>query len=141
MKSVVDILVKSSTGHPDVVVDVTLEAPRGEMDHLRKYMRGTGASVGMIVSRQTLILLRETYRGENSIEVVGEYPTALATDLDVGGDGVAFEERVQTWLEELPARDDAVEEPLRSALRQHVIPYIEGGDVRAAGPRTQRAAS
>jgi hypothetical protein len=137
----IDIVVTSPTGHFDLVVEVK---PRGNLDtgsaQLSEYMRRVGADAGLVVGRDIIQILRDTYRGDPSIQVIGEFPTALARGLKIGADVFEFEDSVQQWLEALRDGEDVAAEPLRSALAQYVLPVIVDGFVRAAGPRTRLAA-
>lgn len=137
----IDIVVTSPTGHFDLVVEVKLG---GDLDQateqVRKYMARVGAEVGLVVGPEVIRILRDTYRGQPSIEVVGEFPIVQARGLRIGTDVFEFEDSVQRWIESLQDGKDVAAEPLRSALAQHVLPTIVDGIVRAAGPRTRAAA-
>lgn len=137
----IDIIVSSPTGHFDLVVVVKRG---GDLDaatsQLSEYMRRLGADAGLIVGRDAIRILVDTYRGHPSIQVVGEFPTSLARGLRIGADEAEFEDSVQQWLEVLKDGEDVAAEPLRSALAEHVLPVITDGMVRAAGPRMHAAA-
>lgn len=136
----VDIVVTSPWGDTDVVIEVKLARDLDAATaQLRNYMRRVGAPVGLIVGRESIRLLREMYHGEPSIQVIGEFPLALARGLVTSNDPVEYEDHVQEWLESLRNGQEIADEPLRSALREHVVPAIESGTVRAAGPRDRRA--
>ena len=135
----VDIIVTSPTGHTRVAVEVKLAGDlEAATSQLREYMKGVGASVGLIVGREEIGILRDTYAGEPSIGIAGRYPTSLVHDLEIGEDELEFEEHVQRWLESLLTNDDVADEPLLSALRMHLLPAMADGTVRAAGPRARR---
>ena len=136
MDNGIDIVVTSPTGHADLVVEVkrSTDLERATVQ-VRNYMTKSGAAVGLVVGLDRLRILRETYRGQPSIQVVGDYPIAQARGLQVSEDPLEFEERVQDWLEELLQTGDRADEPLLAALREHVLPVIAEGTVRAAGPR------
>jgi hypothetical protein len=102
-------------------------------------MSGVGASVGLVVSREMIRILEETYQGHPSIQLVGEFPVSLARGLRTSTDPVDFADDVQRWLELLRAGEDGAVEPLRSVLAVHVSPALADGTVRAAGPRTRVA--
>ena len=136
------IIGTSPTGHTDLVVVVKLGGGLdGATERLRKYMAGVGAEAGLVVGPDVIRILRQTYQGDPSIQVVDEFPIALAHGLRIGTDVVEFEDSVQRWLEAFQEGRDVAAEPLRSALAEHVLPLIEGGAVRAAGPRVHAAAS
>jgi hypothetical protein len=136
----VDIVVTSPWRDTDVVVGAKLTRDLDATTaQLRDYMRRIGAPVGLVVGQDTIRLLREMYHGEPSIQVIGEFPLALARGLVTSNDPVEYEDHVQEWLESLRNGQETADEPLRSALLEHVVPAIENGTVRAAGPRDRRA--
>ncbi len=136
----IDIVVTSPTGHTDLVVVVTLTKGLDDTTaRLSKYMAGVGAEAGLVVGKDVVRVLRETYRGRPSIRVVGEFPIVQARGLRLSADLVEFEDSVQRWIESLQAGEDVATEPLRSALAEHVLPVIADGTVRAAGPRMRAA--
>lgn len=71
---------------------------------------------------------------DGGIDIVVTSPTGH-TDLDP----LEFEDHVQRWLEALARTGNTAEEPLLAALREHVLPVIVDGTVRAAGPRARIA--
>lgn len=136
----IDIVVTSPTGHTDLVVEVKLAKQLDAATaQVGEYMRRIGAAVGLVVGQDRLRILRETYRGQPSIRVVGEFPLELARGLHPSDDPLEFEEDVQRWLEALARTGNTAEEPLLAALREHVLPVIADGTVRAAGPRARIA--
>jgi hypothetical protein len=133
--------VTSPTGHRTLIVEVKLTGGIEEAtSQLREYMRAVGADVGLVVVRDRIRILRETYRGEPSIQVVGEFPIQLADGLAAARDQVDFEDRIQHWLESLRDHEQPAAEPLLAALTQHVLPSLVEGTVRAARPRIRHAA-
>lgn len=146
---------------PDIIVTnpdtqelalvVEVRADLGDLEaaeqQLRRYMFGMRSPVGMLVTNDLLRLYRDrhTEYGEASVEFVGEYEIAnmLAPELAAlrrGGAaarGFELENAVQAWLERLtwPSERALVPQPLRAAIEEHVLPALEQGDVRAAGPR------
>jgi hypothetical protein len=138
--AVVDIVVISLTGHADVVVEVTLARQLdSKTAQLREYMRRSGAPVGLLVGPEKIRILSDTYQLQPSIQVVGEFSTGLARGLSTSDDPFEFENRVQSWLESLQRGEAAADEPLLSALREHALPFMADGMVRAAGPRAHVA--
>jgi hypothetical protein len=136
----IDIVVTSPTGHTDLVVEVKqVERLEHAATQVRDYMRRVGAAVGLVVGAERILILRETYRGEPSIQVVGDFPLDLAHGLKVSSDPLEFEERVQRWLEMLARTGDQASEPLLSSLHEHVLPVLADGTVSAAGPRIRIA--
>jgi hypothetical protein len=117
-------------------------------DELRRYMSLVGCPTGVVVVGRRLGIVQEQYGSAipGTIEVAGEYDTssvpALALPSGRNCDaGFEFEQRVQGWLESLgnPGSLDTLPEDLRSALDEHVVPWIEVGDVQATGPRVRSA--
>jgi hypothetical protein len=137
----VDIVVTSPTGHRTLIVEVKLSGAIEEAtSQLREYMLAVGADVGLVVVRDRIRILRETYRGEPSIQVVGEFPIQLADGLANARDEVDLEDRTQRWLESLRDHEQNTAEPLLAALTEHVLPSLAEGTVRAARPRIRHAA-
>jgi hypothetical protein len=136
----VDIVVTSPTGHRALVVEAKLSGSLDEAtSQLREYMHAVGADVGLVVTRDCIRILRELYRGEPSIQVVGEFPTHLADGLAAARDEVDFEDRIQRWLESLRDQEQTTADPRLAALIEHVLPSLAEGTVRAAQPRRHHA--
>jgi len=73
----IDIVVTSPTGHADLVVEVKIGGDlEAATSRLSEYMRRVGASVGLVVGQEKIRILRDTYRGRSSIQVVGDFPIA-----------------------------------------------------------------
>lgn len=137
----IDIVVTSPTGHRALVVEAKLSGGvEDATSQLREYMRAVGAEVGLVVVRDRIRILRETYRGEPSIQVVGDFPIQQADILAAAHDQVDFEDRIQRWLESLRDHEQAAASPLLAALTEHVLPSLVEGTVRAARPRIRHAA-
>lgn len=136
----VDIVVTSPTGHRALVVEAKLRGGlEGATSQLRAYMQAVGAEVGLVVVRDRIRILRETYRGEPSIQVVGDFPIEQADMLAAARDQVDLEDRIQRWLESLRDHDQMATPPLNAALTEHVLPALVEGTVRAARPRARHA--
>jgi hypothetical protein len=103
-------------------------------------MRAGGAEVGLVVVRDRIRILREMYRGEPSIQVVGEFPIQQADHLAEARDPVDFVDRIQQWLEALRDHEQTTAPPLRAALTEHVLPALVEGTVGAARPRIRHVA-
>jgi hypothetical protein len=137
----VDIVVTSPTGHRALVVEAKLNGRiEDATSQLREYMGAVGAEVGLVVVRDRIRILRETYQDEPSIQVVGEFPIQQADHLADARDPVDFEDRIQQWLEALRDHEQIAAPPLLAALTEHVLPALVEGTVRAARPRTRQAA-
>lgn len=144
----VDIIVRSKrTGRTVLAVEVKLGGSlQSAYEQLRRYMKLVGCPTGLVVLGPQLGLLEEDYGGApaGTIEIVGEYDTstlqALALPKGSGKEAAfEFERRVQVWLESLsePSSLDKLPDDMKTALRDHVVPWIEVGEILATGPRPQ----
>jgi hypothetical protein len=148
MDRVVDIIVTSKrTANLRLVVEVELGADLdAATDQLKRYMARVGAPHGLVVAGGRVRLLRDTYRstGVDSIEAVAEFEVESLRNPPASAPtaGVEYEGRVQDWLESLgdSSAVAALPEPIRAVVSEHLVSVIETGDVRAAGPRSSRAA-
>lgn len=148
-----DILVSSPDAHDlALVVEVQLRDDElGEAEQqLKRYMFGMRCPLGLLVTPERVRLLRDTYTsyGPESVERVGEYPVQglfeeeLAkqpAENDAAARAFRLEDAVQAWLERLAAgRGLASLSPdLRHVVEEDVLPVLEQGEIRAAGPRVR----
>lgn len=153
MRFAPDILVSSPDAHDiALVVEVQLrDDALGEAEQqLKRYMFGMRCPVGLLVTPERMRLLRDTYTSydQESIARVGDYPLggmfqdALASapgDTDDAAQSFRLEDAVQSWLERLAAgRGLASLSPeLRHAVEEDVLPALEQGEIRPAGPRVR----
>src|SRR6476661_445104 len=142
-----DIVVTSQYGEYLIIVEVKLKDisinPQ-VIAQLKNNMASIGCSVGLVVTGERVILLRdslEKYNGE-SIDVVGEakLPDSLLPPADEqwkANPGMEFESRVQRWLEKLKltASMENLPNDLRNLLGEPIMSLLRIGEVRAAGPR------
>ncbi len=145
MPAQADIIVSSpDSTEVKLVVEAKLETPNlRETEHqLKNFMLQLRCPLGLLVSPQRLwvYLDRFTSYSEESIEFLGEFNIEglIKFHLPATGGGVAFENAVQAWLEDLSndtARSQVQDPKLREIINHYILPAIETGIVRAAGPR------
>lgn len=147
-----DIVVISPDGEYLIIVEVKLSDIAGNqsaVNQLKYLMASIGCSVGLVVSGERVVLLRDSLEKSNgeSIGVVGEarLPDSLlppADDQWKGKRALEFESRVQQWLEELKLTSSTENLPsdLKELLSEPIISLLRLGEVRAAGPRWSKAA-
>ncbi len=145
MPAQADIIVSSpDSTEVKLVVEAKLETPNlRETEHqLKNFMLQLRCPLGLLVSphRLWVYLDRFTSYSEESIELLGEFNIEglIKFHLPATGGGVAFENAVQAWLEDLSndtARSQVENPKLREIINHYILPAIETGIVRAAGPR------
>ena len=147
-----DIIVSGPDGEYLMIVEVKLKdisIGAQAIQQLKHTMASIGCSVGLVVTGERVILLRdslEKYNGE-SIYVVGEakLPDSLLPPADEqwkANPGMEFESRVQRWLEKLKltASMEKLPNDLRNLLDEPIMSLLRIGEVRAAGPRWSKSA-
>jgi len=147
-----DIIVSGQDGEYLMIVEVKLKdisIGSQAIQQLKHTMASIGCSVGLVVTGERVILLRdslEKYNGE-SIYVVGEakLPDSLLPPADEqwkANRGMEFESRVQRWLEKLKltASMENLPNDLRNLLGEPIMSLLRIGEVRAAGPRWSKGA-
>ncbi len=155
MASVPDIIVTFPDSPRVQIAIVALlndKTVEGAAQQLRRYMIKMSCPVGLLISPEKLHIYRNPYTGsdEKTIDEVGNFQ--LGDDFrsfaqEAGGyvknQEEFFENYVQDWLEHLPNSSEIERLPanFKSALERYVIPALETGVVRAAGPREMRGFS
>jgi|SRR5271154_4365615 hypothetical protein len=148
MPAQADIIVSSADAtEVKLVVEAKLRlANLPETEHrLKSFMLQLGCPLGLLVSPQRLwvYLDRFTSYSEDSVERLGDFnveglikfQSPAAQD---GENHYAFENAVQDWLESLSTAGtlERVKDPkLFEIIRHYILPAVETGVVRAAGPR------
>jgi len=145
MPAQADIIVRSpDSTEVKLVVEAKLQAPNlRETEHqLKNFMLQLRCPLGLLITPKRLwvYLDRFTSYSEDSIESLGEFNVEglIRFPSPATGGGVAFENTVQAWLENLSndrARSQVKDPNLREVINHYILPAIETGIVRAAGPR------
>jgi hypothetical protein len=145
MPAQVDIIVSSpDSTEVKLVVEAKLKIPNlQETGHqLKNFMLQVRCPLGLLVSPERLWVYfdRFTSYSEDSIERLGEFDIAglIKFQLPANGGGVVFENAVQSWLEDLSSdatRGQVKDPKLREVINHYILPAVETGVVRAAGPR------
>jgi hypothetical protein len=112
---------------------------------LKEYMLRTGCPVGIVFTPQVLRIYRYRFLGrtQDSIELVGDFPSAELLEAPVPGAGSepAVESSLFGWLDEL-ARTGQVavsDQRLKSAINEHILPAVSGGRVSVAHPMVRES--
>lgn len=138
-----DIVVMEPTATaPALIVEVRLNGERSveAVQGLKTYMVRSRCPVGLLVSPDRLTIFRDEYLGEepDSVAEVGTYPVSFERPAGAGAVAAwALENKVQSWLTNLRDGEgwDDLPEATAAALRDHVLPELTSGSIRAAGPR------
>jgi hypothetical protein len=145
MPAQADIIVSSpDSTEVKLVVEAKLQTPDlRETEHqLKNFMLQLRCPLGLVVSPQWLwvYLDRFTSYSEDSIERLGEFDMTglINSHFPATGSGVAFENAVQAWLEDLSTsvtRGEVKDPKLLAIINHYILPAVETGIIRAAGPR------
>jgi|ERR1700691_2960207 hypothetical protein len=140
-----DIIVSSpDSTEVKLVVEAKLRVPSMEVaeSQLKNFMLSMRCPLGLLMSPERLWIYidRFTSDSEDSIEKLGDFDISELVKFSsfAIADGIAFEIAVQMWLEKLPSiiGPDRPRDPkLRQIINHYLIPAVETGVVRAAGPR------
>lgn len=152
MSFVPDILVVSpdeQTTH--LLVEVGASSDGAREKALKHQMIRMRAPTGLVVTPQWITVYRDTFKSysEDSIAQVGLVSTSEVEPLQAFSSGAraagpAFEDAVQEWLVQLKyrLREGYLRgSDLKPVFREHVLPALRSGQVRAAGPRVLRTAA
>ncbi|MEA5419995.1 hypothetical protein VB712_12260 [Spirulina sp. CCNP1310] len=148
-----DIVVIGPDGEYWIIVEVKLnDVPSRKLaaiEQLKQAMTSMNCSIGILVSGDCLMLLRDSFEKFNgeSINIVGEakLPSALLPPPDhqwQGNHWLEFESQIQAWIEalKLPANIKKLPDDLKELLSEPIISLLRLGEVRSAGPRWSKAA-
>ena len=148
-----DIIVVSPNSEYLMLVEVKLgDLPglhQSAAKQLKYLMTLMGCTVGLAVTSTRISLLRDSLEQPNgaSIHLIGEaqlpdYLLPSAIDPTASLCEVEFTDRIQQWLESLQKGDlDELPADLQALLADSVMPLLQFGEIRAAGPRWSRVAS
>ncbi len=109
---------------------------------LKEYMLLMGCPVGIIFTPQILRIYKDRFTGrsEDSIEMVGDFPSGELFKVWQSGAGAesAIESALVQWLDDLAHTGDVrVSDPhLKSAIDENILPAVSGGRVSIAHPGT-----
>jgi hypothetical protein len=109
---------------------------------LKHYMLQMSCPVGIIFTPRILRIYKDRFleRSENSIELVGDFPTheLLRAWQPVPGAELAVESALINWLDDLARTGEVrVSDPrLKSAVDEYILPAVSGGRVSIAHPGT-----
>jgi hypothetical protein len=110
-------------------------------NQLKNFMLQMRCPLGLLVSPERLWVYidRFTSDSEDSIEKLGDFDiSGLVKFSSAASDSIAFENAVQAWLENLAAniiRKPPSDPKLQQIINHYILPAVETGIVRAAGPR------
>jgi hypothetical protein len=104
---------------------------------LKQYMLGMRCPLGILVTPDHLWLYRDFYtKTPDSVRRIGDYDLTKVWREPPPTRPNQFEAFVQHWLEDLAkAPPSALPRELDDTLRDHLIPALASGVIRAAHPR------
>jgi len=105
---------------------------------LKQYMVQMQCPIGILVTPERMWLYRDLYtsRSSQSVRQVGEFNVKPLWGQTPPAQPAEFEAFVQQWLEHLAERpSEELPGELREAVREHILPALVSGEVRAAHPR------
>jgi hypothetical protein len=145
MPAQADIIV-SSPDSTEVKLVVEAKLRRFDMrtaeKQLKNFMLLMRCPLGLLISPERLWIYIDRFisDSEDSIEKLGEFDISglMRFGSSAVADSIAFENAVQAWLEDLSAnvsRNPPIDPKLREIVNHYILPAVESGIVRAAGPR------
>jgi hypothetical protein len=148
MPANIDIIVRSADStETKLLVETKLKVvdPTRVEKQLKVAMLDLSCPVGVVVTPETMRVYADEYTSTTptSVRLIGEFSIGAllqykGSNTGSGDESRRFEAFVQHWLETLPqiaTRSSVRDERLWDALNRFVLPAVETGDVRAAGPR------
>jgi hypothetical protein len=132
-------LIVMAPDRPDVTLLVEVKVGAVDMVQVAKaikeYMLLRRCALALVVTPESTWLYRDTFKdfSEQSIEVVGQYPTAeFFNTADVPANGPALERVVRDWLTQLASNWPAslpVADTSRKSVVEHIVPAVVEGRV------------
>ena len=113
-------------------------------DDLRRYMVRNNFPLGLLVAPGEIRIYRNRFENytESSVHLLGAFALAEFDDFASASTSdrsamARLEDAVQAWIQRLPSPETlaAMPSPLREVIEDEVVPYVVGGDVRAAHHR------
>jgi hypothetical protein len=116
-----------------------IHLPEAE-SQLKQYMLAMACPEGLLATPKTIRIYHDQYESpsEDSVRLVGEYSAPPEWGAwQAGNGGAAFDDVVREWLERLTTQQGlrALPAGLRRAVEEHLVPVLNQGVMRAAGPR------
>lgn len=134
-------IVVTTPGEPSVtlVVEAKTTLPNLERteEGLKQYMVLMQCPTGLLITPERMWLYRDFYtsRSPQSVRLVGEFNLKPLWDHPPAQEA-RFGTFVQHWLEDLATQPtEGLPDELRDAVREHILPAVMSGEVRAAHPR------
>jgi hypothetical protein len=138
------LVTEFGSSHALLIIEAKAHGQLAEAEpQLKRYLWKMSCPLGMLVSPQKIVLLRNRFTGysDDSIERVGEYPSPESWRSVEGlPTGFDFEAFVYAWLEKMKRSGQPrdVSPDAASALSELVLPSLTQGEIHAAGPRATR---
>lgn len=139
-----DVIVTTDYSPATIVLVAEAKGQTADLDEvalqLKHYMLQMSCPVGIIFTPRVLRIYKDRFvnRSEESIELIGEFPSAelFGGMKPAVGPESALESALIHWLDELTHTGQAqVGDPqLKSAIDQYVLPAVSGGRVSVAHP-------
>jgi hypothetical protein len=144
-------IVVTKPDSPEVVLAVEVNAGAGDMllgeAQIKDYMAHQSCPVGMLVTPEDALFFRNPYTGyeADTIQRIGACRTSELLG-EMPDKTLNTEEylvlRVERWLEALPTGGRRSWPPSAAeAIESFVLPAVNGGIIRATGPRWRRTGS
>lgn len=146
MPAQADIIVSSpDSTEVKLVVEAKLQSSELQKteQQFKNFMIQLRCPLGLLVSPQRLRVYRDRFTSdsEDSVELLGDFDITglIKFQPPSTGAAVAFERAVQSWLEDglsrSASRSQATDPKLVEIINHYILPAVETGIVRAAGPR------